>query len=167
MPAVAEPIPKALRVKLAVVAAVALGVVGGSGWALAQSAPNAKDAIAFRHAQLSQMGKAFKAVNDETHAWSPDWQTIRSNAQSLAQLTSELSTWFPNGTGPDSGVKTRAKAEIWTSPSEFQDKARSAHAAALDLKNAATGSDIAVVTSSEHALGERCASCHTDFRERQ
>jgi cytochrome c556 len=106
-------------------------------------------------------------VNDETHAGSPNWQTIRSNAQSLTQLISELPTWFPVGSGPESGEKTRAKAEIWAKFPDFQEKARLAHAASLDLLSASAGGDVALVASNTHNLGLRCASCHEEFREKQ
>jgi cytochrome c556 len=139
-------------------------LAGASGWALAQDATGA---IASRKDHFHQIGTSFKAVMDETRAGSPNWQTIRSNAQMLAQLTSEITTWFPPGSGPESGAKTRAKAEIWTKTSDFQEDARLAHAAAQELLKSTAKTDVSVVAASVKSLGQRCASCHSEFREKE
>ena len=150
--------------RLSLAALIATTIVWATGWALAQDAAGS---IASRKDHFHQIGTSFKAVMDETHAGSPDWQKIRSNAQMLAQLTSEITTWFPAGSGPESGAKTRAKAEIWTKGADFQEDARLAHAAAQDLLKSASGNDVSVVAASVKALGQRCASCHSEFREKE
>ena len=148
--------------KLLAIAAIAL--VGVGSMASAQDAASIESA---RKDHFHQIGSAFKAVMDETHASTPNWQTMRTNAQTLEQLIAQLPTWFPAGSGPESGAKTRAKAEIWTKASDFQTDARLAHAAAEDVVKAAGGSDVSVVTESVKALGQRCAACHADFREKE
>jgi cytochrome c556 len=150
----------AMRVKLSVIAILALTVVGAS-------AQDTAGIISSRKDHFHQIGASFKAINDQIHAGSPNWQTIRSSAQMLAQLTSEITTWFPTGSGPESGAKTHAKAEIWTKGADFQQDARLAHAAAQDLLKASGGSDVSVVATSAKALGQRCAACHSEFRERE
>lgn len=148
------------RIKLSVIAVLALSIVSAS-------AQDTAGIIAARKDHFHQIGASFKAVMDQTHASSPNFQTIRSNAQMLAQLTSEIGTWFPAGSGPESGAKTHAKAEIWTKNSQFQEDARLAHVAAQDLLKASGGNDVSVVATSAKALGQRCGACHADFRERE
>jgi cytochrome c556 len=151
---------KAMRIRLSVVAVLALSIASAS-------AQDTAGVVAARKDHFHQIGSSFKAVMDETHASNPNWQTIRSNAQMLTQLTSEISTWFPAGSGPESGAKTHAKAEIWTKNSDFQQDARLAHAAAQDLLKASGGSDVSVVITSAKALGQRCGACHADFRAKE
>ena len=153
-----------MRVKLSAVAVLVLTVAGVSSWALAQDAASIESS---RKDHFHQIGAAFKAVMDQTHASAPDFQIIHANAQTLEQLIAALPSWFPAGSGPESGVKTRAKAEVWTKASDFQEDARLAHEAAQDLVKASAGSDVSVVATSAMALGKRCGACHADFREKE
>lgn len=153
-----------MKLRLSAIAAVALTAASITSWALAQDAASVESA---RKDHFHQIGSSFKAVMDETHAGTPNWETIRSNSKTLEQLFAQLPSWFPAGSGPDSGVKTRAKAEVWTKASDFQEDARLAHAAAQDLVKAAAGNDVSVVAASAKAMGQRCAACHTEFREKE
>jgi cytochrome c556 len=136
-----------------------------SGWALAQSARSAEESVAFRREHFRQVGGAFKAVNDEVRAGRPDLHRLHANAQTLARLSGDLPTWFPAGSGVGNGLRTRAKAEIWSNSVGFAERAGAFRAAAQDLSNAAAGGDIVAIRTQTRALGARCASCHTDFRE--
>jgi cytochrome c556 len=158
---------KPIGIRLSLVAVIALTIAGASGWAMAQDSAGAKDPLSARKDHFHQIGASFKAVMDETHASNPNLQTIRSNAATLAQLISQIPSWFPAGSGPESGAKTRAKAEIWTKASDFQEDARLAHAAAQDLLNVSAGSDVSAVIDSAKSLGQRCAACHSEFREKE
>jgi cytochrome c556 len=149
-----------MKIRLSVVAILALTIATASAQDMA-------GVISARKDHFHQIGVSFKALNDETHAGSPNWQTIRSSAQMLTQLISEIPGWFPAGSGPESGAKTRAKAQIWATGSSFQEDARLAHAAAQSLLKAAGGNDVTAVTAGVKALGQRCAACHADFREKE
>jgi cytochrome c556 len=145
-------------------ALAALALAGVSSLALAQTALSPADAAAYRHAQFRRVGDAFKAVNDGVRASQPDLAVIRANAASLVQLSEAQPTWFPAGSGPESGVRTRAKAEIWTNSVVFTERMNAFRAAAQALASASAGGDLDAIRAQTRALGGRCAACHTDFR---
>jgi cytochrome c556 len=146
--------------------ALAALIIGASGIAVAQAARTPAQTVEYREAQLRRLGAAFKAVNDQSRASSPDFAAIRSNAQTISALAAEFPTWFPAGTGPAAGLDTKAKAEIWSNSAGFADEIRQLQAAAQNLATASAGTDRAAISASARSLGQRCASCHTGFRER-
>jgi cytochrome c556 len=66
---------------------------------------------------------------------------IASNAATIRGLAPKVSTWFPKGTGPESGVKTDARAEIWTDPAGFAAAARRLEPEAAKLEALARAGD--------------------------
>src|SRR5882672_10176823 len=72
-----------------------------------------------RHEHYEQLGKAFKAVRDQMNAASPDFATLRKNAEVVNEASVDQQQWFPKGTGPEAG-KTRALPEIWSKPADFE-----------------------------------------------
>lgn len=146
--------------------AVATLVVGASGIAVAQTARTPEQTVEYREAQLRRLGAAFKAVNDQSRASSPDFAAIRTNANTIATLAAEFPSWFPAGTGPAAGLDTKAKAEVWSNASGFAGEVQQFQTAARDLVSVSAGTDKAAIGASARAVGQRCASCHNSFRER-
>lgn len=81
---------------------------------LAASGEQAKTLMRDRHEGMEDTGDAFRLVNRELAASSPNVAKIQAAAAVIAGTAEKSSGWFPPGTGPDVG-KTRAKAEIWQS----------------------------------------------------
>lgn len=153
----------------AAIAAVAVLIAGVSGIAVAQTAAPARtpaQSVEYREAQFRRLGAAFKAVNDQTRASSPNLATIRANAQTISTLAAEFPSWFPAGSGPAAGLETKAKAEIWTNGSGFTEQVTRFQTAARNLATASAGTDTAAIGASARALGATCGGCHTAFRER-
>jgi len=107
----------AKRRVVGVVLALGVGVAVAAGGAMAQSA-GAK-AVATRQANFKQLGGAFKAINDQLKAGAPDMAVIKASAQKMKDLAAQEATWFPAGSGPEAGVKTGAKPEIWSDAAGF------------------------------------------------
>lgn len=149
------------RLKFTSLAAVVL-VCGGV--ALAQAPKGAAEQVPFRQQQMKSLGGAFKAVTDELKAPAPNLDTIRTNAQTMQRLAADIPTWFPPGTGPETGIKMTARPEIWTSRSEFEDRAKALQAAVQGLVGASTGSDVAAIGAAVRPVGMACQGCHTQFR---
>ena len=143
----------------------ALCVMSVGGWAVAQSTTTPADAVRVRHDNFHQLGGAFKGVNDQLHASTPDLASIRANAQILANLAQQLPTWFPAGSGPESGEHTGAKAEIWTHNADFLVKAHGLQTETAQLVTVAAGTDVAAIGAEAHAVGERCGACHSVYRQ--
>ena len=148
----------------AIVLAFAVAIVGASGFAAAQTTRTPAQAIEYRHDQFRRLGRAFKGVNDQARAGSPDLAVIRTNSQTISQLAADFPTWFSAGSGPGGGNDTRAKAEVWSNRAAFDTQIRGFQTAAAALSTAAAGNNTAAIQQSARALGATCSGCHRDFR---
>jgi len=154
------------HIRKAFIASFALALVVASGVAVAQAPRTPAEAVQFRHDQFKRMGGAFKALNEQRRASTPDLQIIRTNVATVVQLAPDLPNWFPSGSGPGPGVQTHAKAEVWSNAPAFADQVAQFQAAVRTLSAASAGSDVAAINTQIGAVGARCGSCHENFRER-
>ncbi len=92
-----------------------------------------------RHENYEKIGDAMKAISRELKGDSPNLDSVRAGAATIAQLAPQVPTWFPAGTGPDVG-KTEARADIWQKPEDFAAKAKDFQEAAIAFEAAARGS---------------------------
>lgn len=149
-------------------ATVALGVavvILSGGYAAYAASPAATSAVAARKANYKEIGGAFKTINDEIKTGAPDLATIRPLARDIVTRASGQLKYFPKGSGPESGVKTRAKANIWTDQATFVKNHNDMLGAAKALQAATLTGDLAAMTTARTALGGTCKSCHDKFRE--
>jgi len=122
-------------------------------------------AIPKRQDGMKTIGRTFKGINDQLKASTPDAQSIKLGAAQLDQLAHQVPSWFPRGSGPETGVKTAVKADVWTNPADF-------HAKAVALANAthalsaaaAASSDPAVLTPLVRQVGGACKACHETYK---
>jgi cytochrome c556 len=127
-------------------------------------AATAGDVIKNRIANLRELGTQFKNVNDELKSGSPNAMIIQISARQMRDVARDQYQWFPKGSGPETGIKTKAKAEIWAKPAEFK--------AAQDLfakqANAfflvAQRGDVAKMRAQARLVGQSCSGCHNKFR---
>jgi cytochrome c556 len=121
-----------------------------------------------RQANYREMGGAFKGIGDELKKSKPMLMLLRQHANQLSSLADSQagSDWFPEGTGPEAGIKTAAKDEIWRQREDF-DKWRAELATEGEkLKKLAETGDIKSLTEQHKSLGKVCAGCHKTFREK-
>ncbi len=111
------------------------------------------------------LGKSFKGLRDELKAPSPDLALVRKYTGDLAAAAPNLPAQFPAGSGPAPGIKTEAKAEIWTNAAEFKQDAAALATAASALNTTAQGSDVAAIRTATDTLGKACKTCHMTFRQ--
>ncbi|MET0251451.1 MAG: cytochrome c [Novosphingobium sp.] len=141
---------------------VALAVVAlGAGPVLAAGAA---DVIRTRHDSYRELGAAFKNVNDELRTPKPQAMILQLSARQIRNVAQQQYGWFPAGSGPQSGVKTKALPAIWSNPGGFK-AAQDAYAKQANAfyQTAASG-DVAKVRIAAKALGATCAGCHKQFR---
>lgn len=148
------------RLISAAVCAAALALGGGA----ALAAVNAKSVIETREANFKSMGKAMKGMNDGLKADSPDMADIAANAAIIRGFAPKISTWFPKGTGPESGVKTEARAEIWTDAAGFGAAARRLEPEVAKLEALARAGDVAGARAQVRLVGGACKGCHDKFK---
>ncbi|MBV8684484.1 MAG: cytochrome c [Caulobacteraceae bacterium] len=125
------------------------------------------DALKDRQAHMKEMGKASKAIADELKTGKADPAVIKPNADKIATNSKNIPTWFPKGSGPETGLKTKALPIIWTDPEEFQTKAHNVQVAAANLDAVADTGDMAKVGPAAKELGQACHSCHEKFQAKE
>lgn len=123
-----------------------------------------KDQIETRQEQLKKVGEAFKTVSDNLKSDTPDLSAIESAAASIPTATETMADWFPEGTGPDSGVETDALAAIWEDKDDFLTKVNDMQEAVANLAFVAQGGDTAAIGEAFKTTGGTCKSCHDKYR---
>ena len=122
------------------------------------------DALKDRQAHMKAMGKASKAMSDELKAGKADPAVIKPAADKIYDSSKVILTWFPKGSGPETGVKTKALPVIWIEPQAFQAKAHDLQVAAANLDAVAGSGDMAKVGPAAKAVGQACHACHEKFQ---
>ena len=117
-----------------------------------------------RHENFEEMGDAFKAINRELKGHSPDLAVVRRHAETIGRFAPQVQTWFPAGSGPETGRRTRAKAEIWQDRATFDQRARAFATAGPRYLATVQGDDIAAIRAATAELGNVCKNCHDRFR---
>jgi cytochrome c556 len=125
----------------------------------------AGDAVKSRIANYRQLGAAYKNVNDELKSGSPQMIVVRMSAKAMRGAAQQQYGWFPQGSGPAAGVKTRAKPAIWTQASAFKTAQDNFATQAEAFARAAQGNNVDQIRAAAKQLGRACAACHRQFRE--
>jgi cytochrome c556 len=156
------------RTSLAIVGSLILASV-----AFAQSAPE----TAQERAQ--QAVKTRQAVFDLIRfTWRPAAVSLKPGgqplnpvaAERLAQRLQVLSTYIPEvfageDTHAVTGLKTRARDGIWTSKSDFDQKAADLATASVALGTAAKGESAEEMRKAVFRVGKACSGCHDQYRD--
>lgn len=124
----------------------------------------AAEVIDARQSHLKAVGKAFKTISDGLKESEPDMAAIQAAAASVPAETAGMADWFPEGSGPASGVKTDALPVIWETRADFDSKMAEFKAAATTLGTVAQAGDIAAITEAFKATGATCKACHQTYR---
>jgi cytochrome c556 len=117
-----------------------------------------------RHEHYEEMGKAMKGINIELKGGSPDVAVIQRHAALIAGFGPQLLSWFPEGSGPAEGSRTRAKTEIWSDAATFRARAQAFEQASGAFSRAAQGGDLQAIRAAMPALKDSCSNCHERFR---
>jgi cytochrome c556 len=129
---------------------------------------DAAEVISARQQGFKKIGAAFKLIHNELASSSPDAAKIAAAAAELKASTGLIESWFPPGSGPDSGLKTHAKAEIWTDAQGFA-AARAAfiRQAGKSTRQLTDPAQRAAWKDSSAALGQACKDCHDSYRAKE
>lgn len=156
----------ALKTKLAALV-LAVGLTAGAALAqdntAAPTTPGGKAVVA-RQAHYKELNGAFRAINEQLKAETPDKAAIGVGAGKMKALGADLASWFPKGSGPEAGVKTAAKAEIWTDAEGFAAAATKLQGETAKLADVATAGDMEAIKAQVRATGGACKICHDKYR---
>ena len=144
--------------------AFALAALIGSGAALAID-PAA--AIKERQEFYKDLGKNTKGLSEELKKSDASVADVQKFAAAIDAAAPKIPALFPAGTGPEAGVKTAAKAEIWQKNDDFKKDADKLATAARALDAAAKTGDLAAVKAALPQVGEACKGCHEEYRTKE
>ena len=117
-----------------------------------------------RQQNFKEMGRDFKVIDDQLKERYPDFDVIQAAALRMQELGSHLPEWFEEGTGPESGFETDAKAEIWQDKGKFESVYQE-FTVEMDRLVASAGlADKNAMVAQYHTAGVSCSNCHKPFR---
>lgn len=143
---------------------VAGSLLAVSGGYIAAQSTAPADIIKQRQDSLKDMGGQMKAIGDQLKSGKPDKAVTVEAAKKIAVYAKALPKWFPAGTGPEAGVKTAAKPEIWTQRADFETAAGKLAPEADKLVQVAETGDADALGAQMKAVGGTCGGCHKVFR---
>jgi cytochrome c556 len=141
---------------LLITALLASGVVLAS--------PSAQDVIEARQSGFKKMGAAMKAISEQLKSGAPDLAKITVAAQAISAGAREQPSWFPAGTGPESGLQTDALAHIWKDTSKFTALSGQLGTESGNFTTAVATGDPTAIRTQFKVLSEVCSTCHKSFR---
>jgi cytochrome c556 len=165
---------KSVTLLAAIAAAAILAACGGETSAAANHGDDAlpngmtvKQQIETRQKNLKELGGAMKKAGDQMKSGAPSLDEIRPAVQTIKTHAAEIGTWFPAGTGPESGIETEALPKIWEDQAGFQAAAQKLGEEANKLSDVATGDDLAAIGAQVGLVGGACKNCHDNFRQKK
>jgi cytochrome c556 len=130
---------------------------------IAQS-QSAAEAVKARQQELKRLGAAFKVIRDELRNASPDGPKIRTAATDITRAAGAIDAWFPAGTGPESGVKTDAKPEVWADAAGFAAARETFVREAGKWAQLGDSTGASAWNDAAASLGQSCKGCHDKYR---
>jgi cytochrome c556 len=135
-------------------------------FAVAGLAAGATEVVKARHDNFHKLGGDFKAISEQLKADKPDLAVIQAKAADAKALAGTMNSWFPAGSGPESGEKTEAKAEIWSDAAGFAAKREAFQTESAKLQQVAAADNLEAIKMQFKATGESCKACHSSYRAR-
>ncbi len=132
---------------------------------MAAEMPDIERAINDRRAKFEQMGEAYDEIDRDLKRSQPDISMIQDHAAQIDEWAGDQIHWFPDGSGPESGIETEARAEIWTDAEQFEALQEAFVLEARRFKDAADQGDLANLISRFEATSAVCSECHEKYRK--
>jgi cytochrome c556 len=156
--------PRTIMTALAVAAGLAIGGAALAADPVAAPTSAGGKAVLARQAHFKEQGATFKAINDEVRREAPDKAALGASAEKLKALAADLPSWFPKGSGPEAGLPTAAKPEVWTDADGFAAAAARLQDESARLAAVSTGGDLEAIKAQVRATGGACKNCHDKYR---
>ena len=149
-----------------VAAAGPLLVAGCSDNPKVAADPEIEEAVRVRQQNFSEIGTLFKNLGDTLKKGEPlqGNPAVQSSVQQLANYARDQKFWFADGTGPESGADTDAKAEIWTDRADFDQKVEALVAETGKLQAVYAEGNDAAFAEQLKTVGVACQNCHKKYR---
>ena len=89
---------------------------------------------------------------------------MQSSVQQLGSYAKDQKFWFDEGTGPESGADTDAKADIWTNRADFDAKMKDLVDRSATLATVAKTGDFARSKAAFFDTANTCKACHDKYK---
>jgi cytochrome c556 len=156
-----------MRFKVTTIALlVAASALTASGY-VGAAEPTPAQIIKARQEKLKDMGEQAKAIGGQMKSGTLDKTIMTDAAKKIAAYAHDLPAWFPKGTGPEAGVKTAAKPEIWSQPDDFKAAGEKLPLETDKLVEVVATGDAAAIGAQLQATGKTCQGCHKQFRVKE
>lgn len=126
--------------------------------------PEIERIINARKNGYQEMGAAFKLVQDELKSAAPLASMLSRATGQVLQYAKQQVDLFPPGSGPESGIETDARKEIWTNYPDFERRLNELVSASEQLASAAAGAPSEAFAQQVEIVGEICKQCHRRYR---
>jgi cytochrome c556 len=146
------------------IVAFAFALTGAVATAAVQ-ALTPKQAVEIRKNRFRELGAAFKSINDQAKSGKLVKVMLRTSARMITGTARDQYKWFPVGSGPESGLKTKAKSKIWSNAPAFQQAQANFQRQADLMAQAVEVGLLPQIQAQAKALGQACAACHKIYRE--
>jgi len=123
-----------------------------------------EDAIKYRQSALFVMQQNFGRVAGMAAGKIPFDAKVAAESAAVAEFMAKL-PWAGFGPGMDKG-ESKAKPEIWTNKTTFDDYASKLQTEMAKLNVAAKSGNLDNIKAAVNATGGACKSCHDDFRNK-
>lgn len=153
------------RAVFAAVAAALLVLTGGL--AVSQNAPAVKpdQAVKYRQSVYKVILWNFGPMAAMVRGQAPwDQAEFTRRAERVATMAPMLLEGYPEGSGPEAGVHTRARPELWKNVDDFRSLMKSMEGKAADLATVAKSGDADETKTAFGELGKACGACHDKYR---
>ncbi|MBA4353188.1 MAG: hypothetical protein C0409_00710 [Novosphingobium sp.] len=127
---------------------------------------NAETVVANRQARMEEFNAAMQGLGEQIMSQSPDRTIVQHNANIIRDLAKQLPAWFPAGTGPQSGIPTRAMPSIWQSPEDFAARSAALALSSQALADFASAGDMTRLMDKAVAVDAACVACHRAYQQR-
>ncbi len=126
--------------------------------------PATKTLIESRQKNFKTLAGNFKTVREANKAGELNSPEVIAALTTMSALAGELTTWFPAGSGPETGVKMEALPAIWEDKATFETLAGDLNAAITETKTALEAGEFEKASAMANSIGKNCGACHDKFK---
>lgn len=117
-----------------------------------------------RQANFKKIGASMKALGEEVKGGTADSDRAKAAIATIVELTADIPEWFPEGSGPVSGVKTKALPVIWEKWSDFEAIAKQINVDASLVKTRIDAGSVDNINGPLRRVASSCKTCHETFK---
>jgi cytochrome c556 len=157
--------PSRTKFHLVSLGVATLGVLAGASATFAQGSADPQKAVEQRQQLFKQIDEAFKPVGEIVKRKQPyDAKVVQDSAAKLKTLVPKIPDAFTVDTHTLTGVKTKARENIWTNIPDFKAKADALLKSLDGLAAAGQAGDEKALRPAFAAVGKACSNCHDNYK---